>query len=400
MQQLKSMHERIIAQHKNSKERYLTNKIDWTFKAICIFGARGTGKTTLLVQRYKKAYKTSEKALYISADNIVVTSKGLLNIAQEYFALGGEALFIDEVHKYPNWSIEVKNIIDLYPDKKIIISGSSSIDLEKGKGDLSRRVLYYELKGLSFREFISFETGISFPALSLAEIEKNHHKIALSMIEKLPLLKYFKQYLLYGYYPYYIENRDALPSLLLNVIEKVVYEDIAVVKNISQPKLPALKKLIWIIASSKPFTPNLDRISKELNISREYVYLFMEYLEKAGVFLQIKKSGSPLVRARKPEKLYINNTSLLVATAGLSGIEAEIGTIRETFFANQVGVEHSITIPKKGDFMVDNTFTYEIGGKNKTKQQIATIKNSFVVADDIEMGFGTTIPLYLFGFLY
>ena len=400
MQQLKSMHERTIAQHKKSKERYLTDKIDWTFKAICIFGARGTGKTTLLVQRYKKAYKTSEKALYISADNIIVTSKGLLNIAQEYFALGGEALFIDEVHKYLNWSIEVKNIIDLYPEKKIIISGSSSIDLEKGKGDLSRRVLYYELKGLSFREFISFETGSVFPTLSLAEIEKNHYEIARSMIEKLPLLKYFKEYLLYGYYPYYIENKEALPSLLLNVVEKVIYEDIAVVKNISQSKLPALKKLIWIVASSKPFTPNLERISKELNISREYVYLFMEYLEKAGVFLQIKKSGSPLVRARKPEKLYINNTSLLVATAGLSGIEAEIGTIRETFFANQVRVKHSITIPKKGDFMVDNTFTYEIGGKNKTKKQIATVKNSFVVADDIEMGFGTTIPLYLFGFLY
>ncbi|MCK5807731.1 ATP-binding protein [bacterium] len=400
MQQLKSMHERIIAQHKKSKERYLTDEIDWTFKAICIFGARGTGKTTLLVQQYKKAYKTSEKALYISADNIIVTSKGLLNIAQEYFALGGEALFIDEVHKYLNWSIEVKNIIDLYPEKKIIISGSSSIDLEKGKGDLSRRVLYYELKGLSFREFISFETGSVFPTLSLAEIEKNHYEIARSMIEKLPLLKYFKEYLLYGYYPYYIENKEALPSLLLNVVEKVIYEDIAVVKNISQSKLPALKKLIWIVASSKPFTPNLERISKELNISREYVYLFMEYLEKAGVFLQIKKSGSPLVRARKPEKLYINNTSLLVATAGLSGIEAEIGTIRETFFANQVRVKHSITIPKKGDFMVDNTFTYEIGGKNKTKKQIATVKNSFVVADDIEMGFGTTIPLYLFGFLY
>lgn len=400
MLQLKKMHDQMVNQYKKSKKRYLSSQIDWSFKAICIYGARGVGKTTIMIQHYFEVYNSSEKALYISADNIYVITKGLLSIAEQYFALGGEALFIDEVHKYPDWSLEIKNIIDLYADKKIIVSGSSSIDLQKGKGDLSRRMLYYELKGLSFREFLNFETGFEISPFSLKELHENHSSIASEIISDLPVLKHFKNYLDYGYYPYYIENRKAVASLLLNVIEKVIYEDIAVVQNLSKTKLPAMKKLIWLIASSKPFTPNLDKISKDLNISREYVYLFMEYLEKAGIFNLVKKAGKVSTSARKPEKIYINNSSLLLAASGMSGIDSEIGTIRETFFVNQLSMNHTITIPEKADFFINDSSYYEVGGRNKTRKQIVNLENSYVAADDIEAGFQNIIPLYLFGFLY
>lgn len=398
MQKLLEIHDLMVEKKHRNTKRYLYDKINWNLNAICIFGARGTGKTTMLIQHYHEKYGSSEKALYIPADHIFVVSYGLYEIADTFFKNGGLALYIDEIHKYPNWTVELKNIIDVYSDKQIIVSGSSTIELIKSKGDLSRRVVYYELKGLSFREFLNIESGTDHKPVNLNEIIQDHRELSLKLKKETAILKDFRNYLDYGYYPFFLEGKEEYFSRLGNVVEKVVFEDIASSFNISQPKLPVIKKLLWIIATSDPFTPNIDRISKDLGISREYVYNYLEYLEKGGFIINVRKAGSGFRSMRKPAKIFIQNTGLIKVLSE-KNYENNAGAIRETFFANQVGSQYEITIPEKGDFEVEGRI-FEIGGKNKKHEQIKGIKNSYLALDEIESGYDITIPLYLFGFLY
>jgi uncharacterized protein len=399
LQKLVEIHDLVTVKKYRSEKRYLYDKINWDLNAVCIFGARGTGKTTMMIQHYHEKYGTSKKALYISADHVFVASLGLYEVADTYFKTGGEAIYIDEIHKYHNWTVELKNIIDVYSDKKIIVSGSSTIELKKSAGDLSRRVIYYELKGFSFREFLNFSKNLNFPAYSIDEIIENHNDIALEIKKGRAILQDFKDYLDHGYYPFLLEGKDEYFLRLGNVIEKVVFEDMASSFNLSQPKLPVIKKLLWIIATSDPFTPNVDRISKDLEISREYVYNYIEYLEKAGMIINVRKAGDGFKAVRKPAKIFMNNTSL-IRTLSQKTYENNAGTMRETFFANQLGTVAEITIPQTGDFIVDGKYLFEIGGKNKTAAQIKNVENSFLALDGIESGFQKRIPLYLFGFLY
>ena len=399
LQKLLEIHEMVVEKRKRSIKRYLYHTINWDLQALCIFGARGTGKTTLMIQHYLEKYKTSEKALYITADHVFVLAHGLYEIADTYFKSGGLALYIDEIHKYPQWTTELKNILDVYSDKQIILSGSSTIDLTKSKGDLSRRLVYYELMGLSFREFLHFESGINHPPVSLNDLLGNHHEISLQVSKNTSILRDFKNYLRYGYYPFFLEGKKEYQSRLNHVIEKVIFEDIASSFNLSQPKLPVIKKLLWIIANSDPFVPNMDRISKELGISREYVYHYMEYLQKAGLIINLHRAGKGFNAMRKPAKIFIQNSGLIGVLSEKSE-EASIGAIRETFFANQLSNFFTVTIPEQGDFLIDGKEVIEIGGKNKKRGQIKGLPNSYLVIDDIELGFQNTIPLYLFGFLY
>lgn len=399
MQKLLEIHEMTVAKKQREVKRYLYDMINWNLKAICIFGARGTGKTTLMVQHYHEKYGTSEKALYISADHVFVVSYGLYEIADTFFKNGGETLYIDEIHTYPDWTVELKNIIDVYSDRQVIVSGSSTIELKKSKGDLSRRVVYYELKGFSFREFLNFGSGGKFNACSLNEILENHREISLHIKEGRSILKEFRNYLEYGYYPFFLEGKDEYFSRLGNVIEKVIFEDIASSFNLSQPKLPVIKKLLWLIATSEPFTPNVDRISRDLGISREYVYNYIEYLERAGFIINVRKKGDGFRSMRKPAKIFMQNTGLIKVLSEKT-YERNAGAMRETFFANQTGTLFELTIPEKGDFIVDGRYLFEIGGKNKNSDQIKGISNSFLALDEIETGFKNTIPLYIFGFLY
>jgi len=394
------MHNLVVSQKKRSIKRYLYNKINWNLKAVCIFGARGTGKTTLLVQYYNDHYDTPEKALYISADYISVISHGLYEIADTYFKSGGEVLLIDEIHKYPNWSAELKNIIDVYSEKQIIISGSSSLNLQKGKGDLSRRIVYYELFGLSFREFLVFETGMEFDLVTLDDVFLNHIKHATIIHSKITILQQFRNYLLYGYYPFFLEGKEEYFSRINNVIEKIISEDIATIFNIQQSNISKVKKLLWLIGASQPFTPNIDNISNALGLSRESVYNYIEYLEKSGLTIAIRKAGKGARTIRKPAKIYLENSGLIKAVSEITGIESLIGSMRETFFANQLRQTSSLTIPRKGDFIINDRYLVEVGGKNKTFAQIRNEENAFLALDGIEVGFGDKIPLYLFGFLY
>lgn len=394
-----SIHREVMATTQTKAKRYLYEKIRWDSHAICIMGDRGVGKTTLMCQRLLEEYKSVEQALYISADNIVVESKGLFRIAQEYFSYGGEALFIDEVHKYPNWSIEIKNILDTYKKNKVVFSASSSLDLNQSKADLSRRVVYYTLQGLSFREYINISQDRRLPSYTFSEILQDHVKLTEGLSSIKPL-KLFKEYLSYGYYPFYLEGQEDYLLKLNNVIEKVIFEDIAVVFNLRQTTLPILKKLLWLVATTDGLTPNIDGISSSLGVSREVIYNCLEYLGRSGLLQNLYPLAEGMKAIRKPGKIYLNNTNLLRAINRTLKREDGSGGARETFFLNQVGSCHKVNTHPSTDFLIDERYYVEVGGKNKDYNQIKHLGDSFLAIDDIPIGHKNKIPLYLFGFLY
>jgi len=392
------IHREVMAAIPLMSHRYLYDQINWSARAICIYGDRGVGKSTLIAQRLLEEYKTPDRALYISADNIMVASVGLFAIAQEYFSNGGEALFIDEIHKYENWSVELKNIIDTYKNRQIVFTGSSSLDLKKSKGDLSRRVVYHRLTGLSFREFLQFDHDIKLPVYDLEDIIGSHVKIA----SKLPvenIMKYFRQYLKHGYYPFYLEGVDDYLSKLNNVIEKVIYEDISVIYNLKVPTTIVLKKILWLVASAKILTPNVDSIARNLQVSREVIYNCLDYLDRAGLIHNLYPVGSGMKMARKPGKILLNNSNMLYAINGTLNLNSDMGAIRETFFSNQVAARYKLNTWDSGDYIVMDKYVIEVGGKNKSSKQLKNQSSAYLALDDMEIGFGNKIPLYLFGFL-
>ncbi len=399
LEELIAIHKEVMATTVTRVRRYLYDKIHWNAQAICILGDRGVGKTTLMCQRLLEEYKTVERALYISADNINVTTLGLFKIAQDFFSYGGEALFIDEIHKYPNWSIELKNIIDTYKSSKVVFSASSLLDLNQSKADLSRRVVYHHLFGLSFREYLHLSDNIVLPVMAFNEIIQNHVRLA-KQFSSLKVLKLFKNYISHGYYPFFLEGLQDYLSKVNNVIEKVIYEDIAVTFNLRQTTLPILKKILWLVATTEGLIPNIDHISSSLGVSREVVYNCLEYLGHSGLLNNLYPAGDGMKLIRKPGKIYLNNTNLLHAINGSLKRDSGSGGARETYFANQVGAFHKVNLHGSADFLVDDIYTIEVGGRGKDQNQIKGINNAFLALDDIEIGFKNKIPLYLFGFLY
>ncbi|MDA3863720.1 MAG: AAA family ATPase, partial [Deltaproteobacteria bacterium] len=361
---------------------------------------RGTGKTTMIVQHIAQKYGNSDEALYIAGDHPEVLTTGLYKIADQHFKFGGKLLCIDEIHRFPNWSQVLKSIIDVWKNKQIIVSGSSSAALHIGKGDLSRRVLFYKLHGLSFREYLNMQLKASFKSLTLNDILANHLEYSGKIIGEIEVLKHFQDYLKFGFYPFFLEGSDDFKMKMDNIIDKIITSDIPQIYNITPGKTVVLKKLLWIIASSEPFSPNISRLAKDLRVSRESIYNYLEYLTKAGLIMSVHHGGKGLRSERKPEKVYLDNTNLLDVLSSARGRQQMRGTVRETFFANQVRAEHQITIPSQGDFAVDGKFLFEIGGKNKSSGQLPEGKDSFYVLDSVETGFRQKMPLYLFGFLY
>lgn len=381
-------------------KRYLHAEIDWEARHICITGCRGTGKTTLLLQHYQEAYNDVEKCLYVSADHVAVAGIGLFKIASEYFKLGGEAIIIDEIHKSPNWEAELKSIIDTFKQKRVLVSGSSAIKLKKGKADLSRRVVYYHLKELSFREFLVLKESIKLPVLSLDEVLTGHMHCAERITKGRSILKHFNNYLAEGVYPFFAEGQNTYLSKLLNVIEKVLYEDVAIAADMKQVNIPVLKKILWLIASSVPFQVNIEKMSRELGISKQYVYQYIEHLDAAGLIHAVFHGGTGYKTVRKPAKILMSNSNLLFAVNRAMLAEAERGCVRETFFVSQLAPLFKTTICDPADFKVADRYVFEIGGADKGHAQIKDLPNAFIAADGIEVGFANKIPLYLFGFLY
>ncbi|MFC1496593.1 ATP-binding protein [Candidatus Margulisiibacteriota bacterium] len=380
-----------------SFKRYLFDKINLKDRLIGIIGARGLGKTTLLLQYYLSYYNNPQDCLYLSADNINVINHGLYNLAEEFFKYGGKTLLLDEIHKYPGWQVELKNIYDSFPKKKIIFSGSSALNILKGKADLSRRAVFYNLKGLSFREFIELSTGKVFPLIKLEELLKKHIYLANKINGQITVLRVFNKYLKYGYYPFFKEGIESFDKKLNNVVEKIICEDIPSLYNIKYSTVFSLKKLFYLVATSQPFIPNISRMSSQLGISKEYIYTYIQDLEKAGLFILLypKEKGFRLLR--KPQKIYLENPNLFHLVRAEKGFEINMGNTRETFFINQASGESKLFYSARGDFLNSRGELFEIGGKGKKP---ISLKRGITVADNITVGFGNKIPIWLFGFLY
>jgi len=397
MEQLLSYQEKILASGDHLFDRYLEKEIDWENRLIAIKGARGAGKTSLMIKYINDHFRNDPAILYASLDHLYFTSNTLVDLADSFEKRGGRILFLDEVHKYAEWSREIKNIHDTFRNLKVVFTGSSILDILKGKADLSRRVMIYDLQGLSFREYLEFETGISFTPFSLEEILKNHRDIARDVNARVKPLVYFRDYLRQGYYPFYKEGVNGYPSRLMNVINLTLESDLPMLRNVESKYVPRLKKLLYMIAISAPMQPNISKLSQTIEISRNTVQLYLEHLCDARLLNLSRRARSGYALLAKPEKIYLHNTNLAYI---LARDKPDVGSVRETFFYNQVGVEHTIHIPERGDFMVDDKYTFETGGRSKKSNQISGVPDSWVLADDIEFGFENKIPLWLMGFLY
>ncbi len=376
--------------------RNYINEIDWTNRLIGIKGSRGIGKTTLILQYIKQQYKPTKEVLYISLDDLYFTEHTLYNLADTFYKKGGVFLAIDEVHRYKNWAIEIKNIYDDMPNLKVAFTGSSLLHIQDAKADLSRRAVIYTMQGLSLREFIQFETQIELPIFTLEEILKNHISIAIDL-KKHKILPYFDDYLDYGYYPFYKENKTVFHQKLSEVMLTILEIDITQFADIKTSNIIYLKKLLQIISHSVPFKPNMNALSQRTGITVNTMKNYIKLLHDAELLQLLYVPNKSLNSLNKPEKIYLNNTNLMYNQVGN---QANIGNIRETFFLNQVSKKHKINASKEADFLIANTITFEIGGKSKTRKQIKDLENAYVVKDTIEIGSDNIIPLWLFGFMY
>jgi predicted AAA+ superfamily ATPase len=388
--------ERIIAQYRALLDRtdttllrYLHPKINWENRIVAILGARGVGKTTLLLQQIKLNYDIT-KALYVSADDFYFSTNTLYDLAYKFQLNGGENLFIDEIHKYPNWSKEIKMMYDNLPKLKIVFTGSSILDLYKGTDDLSRRVITYHLQGLSFREYLNLSQGLSLKSYSLEEILKN--KVELKGIE-FPLM-HFKNYLKQGYYPFF--NEPDYTQKLNNILNMTIETDIPIYAKMNVSTAYKLKLLLSIIAKSVPFKPNFTKIAELVDVHRNQIVDFLYYFEKAGISMQLRDKSEGLRMLGKTDKIYLDNPNLMYA---IGSTATDLGNVRETFFLNQMSLEHKVTSHISADFQIEDAI-FEVGGKSKTKKQIFDLKNAFIVKDDIEYGYLNTIPLWHFGMSY
>ena len=381
-----------------SFRRYLIDDIDWEGRLSAITGARGTGKTTMILQHIRRTFgKSPKEALYVSADNIWFQGNRLFDLANNFEKQGGKYLFIDEVHKYENWSQEIKNIYDSFSDLKIVITGSSMLQIYKGNADLSRRAVHRTLRGLSFREFLKYDQNIEFEKFTLNELLQNHVEIAGYINSKIRPLPLFDTYLKQGYYPYYKSDRRFYLSKLANTVNLILEVDLPAVEKIEMYSIKKIKKLLWFISQSVPFKPNITSLANDLEISRNSLLNYLSILERGELINLLQSDTRGLNSLAKPEKIYLNNTNQIFT---FDSQKPEIGNLRETFFFNQLQTTGEVTSSKKADFTVDKKYIFEVGGVNKGYKQIMDMKDSYLALDNLEYGFGNKIPLWLFGMLY
>lgn len=391
--------------------RELHQLIDWKHRLIAIRGPRGVGKTTLLLQHLKLNYGSSPEALYVTLDDFFFTENRLVNVAKEFYAKGGKVVYLDEVHKYPqiNWAQEIKNIYDLLPGLKVVFTGSSILKILNEQADLSRRALIYNLQGLSLREYIDLAENKKLPVFSFEEIINRHHELANQIVHDYGLhpLQFFKTYLREGYFPFFLENRNIYLNRVREVLKLIIEVDLNYLPEYTITDHVKINRLLYAIATSAPFKPNISKLSERIGLNRnrltEYIYL----LERARLLNLMHSRHRGVSSLQKPEKIYLENTNL---TYALAPNQVNHGSLRETFFLNQLSAPQLdrpfplvITYPEKGDFLVDNfenSYLFEVGGKNKDLRQVRSEENAFIAADDIEVSFDRRIPLWLFGFLY
>ncbi len=378
--------------------RSFMDDVNWNARLIGIKGARGVGKTTLLLQYMKLHFSNEmEKSLYVSLDSVAFTNRNLVDLADQFVKKGGRYLFLDEVHKYANWSQELKNIYDDYPELKVVFTGSSLLEILNARADLSRRAIVYHMQGLSFREYLSLETGQHFKRLSLEELLENHLAVAKSVNSEIKPFQYFETYLQYGYYPFFKEQPENYAQRLEEIVNMMLEIELPLLRGVDLGYIHKVKQLLAIISESVPFIPNVSNLSAKMGINRATLMNYLYYLAEIGLTINLYKEAKGNGKLQKPSKIYLDNTNLMYI---LSPYNANVGTVRETFFANQLGNKHHLSYHETADFFVDETYSFEVGGKDKSGKQIQDLKNAFIVSDDIEYGYLNKIPLWLFGFLY
>ena len=377
--------------------RGLMDKIDWNDRLIGIRGARGVGKSTLLLQRIKKFLGNSSDILYVSLDNLWFTEHNLLDLVDFFVKRGGRFLFLDEVHKYPKWSQSIKNIYDDFPTLNVVFTGSSLLEILNARADLSRRAIVYDMQGLSFREFLNMTQKTNFHPVSLPDILEKQKDISDEILTKVKPLQFFSDYLRHGYYPFFSEGIARFSYRLEEIVNMILEIELPLMRNVEPAYIFKIKQLLQIVSESVPFIPNIENLSKRIVIHRNTLLSYLYYLRETRLTNHLLKDISGINLLQKPEKIYLENTNLVYTLAEKN---ADIGNIRETFFLNQLSYNHTVEYPNNGDFWVNKQFLFEIGGKTKTGKQIKDVSNAYIAADDIEYGFGNKIPLWMFGMLY
>lgn len=395
---LNTFHRKLTATDLRFK-RYLHGQINWDARLLGIKGARGVGKTTMLLQRIKEtAGNNLDEVFYASLDNMWFQTHSAEDLVEFLYTRGVTRIYLDEVHKYRDWTVLLKNLYDNYPDLNIVYTGSAMLAIDNSKSDLSRRQSLYTLHGLSFREYLEYEGIISLPSMTLEEMLKNHIRYAMNVTSAgIKVLKHFEQYLKYGYYPYYKEaGRDYLMRIG-EVVQLVIDSDItAVEETITYPTRQKIKKLLMVVAENVPLEPNINKLAASLESTRDQTLKMLYWLDRAALLWLLTDKPKDYKHLTGPKKIYLNNTNLMNAL----GCRVSKGTQRETFFANQVGAVTDLLIPKQGDFLADGRCIFEVGGPQKTFDQIAGLPDSYLAIDDMEVGNGNRIPLWLFGCLY
>lgn len=377
--------------------RYLFYKINWDNRLIGIKGGRGTGKTTLLLQHIKEDFADRSKVLYVSLDNLWFETHPLIELVEYHYTHGGTHLFLDEIHRHLHWQTLLKNIYDDFPDLHIVYTGSSMLQIDANEGDLSRRQVVYTLHGLSFREFLAFEGVCADETpISLDTLLVQHAGMASRITSKIKVLPYFERYLKHGYYPFYKEEGDGFSFRLQEVVRQIIESDLPAVDNVSLSTIRKTRKMLMILVERVPQTPKMAEVYGELETNRENGLKMLYSLERGGLLALLTHEIKNFRSLSRPDKIYLDNPNLMYALS----TKINIGTVREIFFHNQLAATEEVLLPLKGDFMVNRKYLFEVGGKNKTFDQIKDEPNSYLAVDDTEVGHNNRIPLWQFGFLY
>lgn len=410
MNELLTLSRHSIAAYRRPYQRYFLKAHPFTHRLSVLIGQRGVGKSTALIQQLLSVAgndETSERILYVPSDHFTVRKYTLYEIAEEFVKMGGTHICFDEIHKYPDWSMELKSIYDTYPALTVYASGSNALQIHKGSHDLSRRALVYTMRGMSLREYIEIELGIILPAFMLSDILSDHEKLAATVIATVEgkgrkLLPLFDRYLRRGHYPYYrdFKEEEAFYLTVEQNLRAVIESDLpAIYPSLSGESVKRMKHLLGFIAREVPFIPDMSRLRSVLAVGDDRTLKnYLQYLADAGLIMIVPRGGTGMSALEKPGKIYLDNTTQMTALGVGKG--ANRGTVRETFFANMVSSAHRVAVPARGDFVVDDELYFEVGGKNKGFEQIKEHEKAYLALDGIEMGTKGRIPLWLFGFLY
>ena len=396
LQPLYDSYHRKIAKVDLRFKRYLYSQINWKARIISIKGARGVGKTTMLLQHILENYEDIDQTLYASLDNLWFATHSLMDLVDWADRHGISRLYLDEVHRYEGWSRALKNIYDDYPDMSIVYTSSSLLVLDNAIVDMSRRQTPYTLYGLSFREYLDLEGIFKTEAIPLEDILNHHVKKAMEIVESIKVAPLFEAYLAHGYYPFYREVLEDFPSRLRETVTVVIDSDLPAVENVTYETLQKVKKLLMVISEHVPFEPNMSELWRQLSTDNESGLKMLYALDKAQVLALLTAKTKNYKSLTKPDKIFLGNPNLMNVLCP----KVDKGNERETFFISQLRVLHDVRYPKQGDFLIDDKHLFEVGGKGKTFEQIADVPDSYLAVDDTEVGSGCRIPLWLFGFLY